>query len=78
MASQAKPKSESALRFLRNPLKLLKQKEPIVPAMGHVFGTELACTHCGKPWHEQRERPTSCGPAEEPAPARGDEPVDDV
>jgi hypothetical protein len=78
MASQAKPKSESALRFLRNPLKLLKQKEPIVLAMGHVFNAELSCTHCGRPWSEQREQPSRCGAAEESTPAAKDDTAEDV
>jgi hypothetical protein len=72
MASQVKSKSEAALRLLRNPLKLLKQKEPIAPAMGHSFDSDLACTHCGKPWQEQRDQPTSCGPRAESARPKDD------
>jgi hypothetical protein len=78
MASQAKSKSEAALRFLRNPLKLLKQKEPIVPAMGHVFNSDLACGHCGKPWQEQRDQPTSCAPIAELAQTPKGDPAGDV
>ena len=78
MASQAKSKSEAALRFLRNPLKLLKQKEPIVPAMGHVFDSELTCSHCGRTWQQQRDEPASCGPHAEPARTPKDDPAGEV
>ncbi len=73
-SSQTKPKVESSMRLLRNPLQLLKKKGPIVPALGHVFDGELTCSHCGRMWHEQRSEPTSCGPdPETAAPSPGDD-----
>ena len=62
-SSQAEPKlkAESSLRLLRNPLKLQRDKEPIVHAQGHVFDSSLECGHCGKTWYEQRVDPSHCG-----------------
>ena len=60
-SSQAKPEAGSRFRFLRNPLKLLRPKGPLEPALGHVFDTDLACNRCGRMWHEQRTEPTECG-----------------
>ena len=62
-SSRAEPKlkAESSLRLLRNPLKLQRDKDPILPARGHVFDGSLECTHCGRSWYEQRVEPTRCG-----------------
>ena len=67
-SSQAKPAGsdvESSLRLVRNPLRLRKQKDPIVGARGHVFNAQLTCGHCGKEWSEQRVEPSGCGDSEE-------------
>lgn len=57
----ARPEAESSLRLLRNPLKLRSKKPPIVGAEGHVFDGELACSHCGRAWIDQRVQATRCG-----------------
>jgi hypothetical protein len=45
-----------------NPLRLLRSKQSIVPAMGHNFNEDLACNRCGREWTEQREEPSDCNP----------------
>lgn len=66
-SSQTKPEVEGRLRFLRNPLRLLRQKVPIAQAKGHVFDVELNCGHCGRTWAEQRLEATVCGSETETA-----------